>query len=578
MNLVDTLIQKAPNKVFLSILLGILSGVSYSLLIPLISTSLQQDQGLFEPQSISVQTFFGFEIANYPFAKLFLIICLFILVTKSCSQIILTRVGLEVTSDLRKKVYGIISDTSISTLEKVGPARLIAALTTDVPRISFGARAIPELLINIITLFGMLSFLLYLNTDVFWFVIKCIIFGAITHQVPMFIGDRYFKRSREYMDQLHQSINGLIYGAKELKLNQEKRKAFYEQILSEQERAILEADKAGHTYVRGAISYGGLISFFVIGAVSFIFVNYHAITDAELISVVMVLLYITGPIGNILNFMPQLAVARTSLKKVNRLFSHLPPENINKDTLISFGDWSTISFKQVAYKYDNSTSGFNIGPLDFELSRGQITFIIGGNGSGKSTLSKIITQHYLPKSGEVYIDDKRIDQDSVESARQCFVAIYSDYYLFDRLHGVFDSSLKEKVDNYLAALSLKDKVTFENGKFSTLTLSDGQRRRLALLVAYVEDKDCYLFDEWAADQDPVFKDIFYNKILQDLKQKGKAVVVITHDDRYFEVADKLIVMKQGILHQGNKSNKDISDFYKSNEDGEKLAGVAGVGT
>ncbi|MEM9503721.1 MAG: ABC transporter ATP-binding protein, partial [Cyanobacteria bacterium P01_E01_bin.43] len=57
----------------------------------------------------------------------------------------------------------------------------------------------------------------------------------------------------------------------------------------------------------------------------------------------------------------------------------------------------------------------------------------------------------------------------------------------------------------------------------------------------------YLFDEWAADQDPVFRDVFYTQLLAELKQRGKTVLVISHDDHYFHLADRVIKLDQGLI-------------------------------
>jgi len=73
---------------------------------------------------------------------------------------------------------------------------------------------------------------------------------------------------------------------------------------------------------------------------------------------------------------------------------------------------------------------------------------------------------------------------------------------------------------------------------------------LALLVSLVEDKELYLFDEWAADQDPEFRDVFYNKLLPELKSRGKLVIVISHDDRYFHKADQIVKLEQGAVYNG----------------------------
>ena len=84
-----------------------------------------------------------------------------------------------------------------------------------------------------------------------------------------------------------------------------------------------------------------------------------------------------------------------------------------------------------------------------------------------------------------------------------------------------------------------------DGVFSTTRLSRGQRKRLALVTAYLEDRPIYLFDEWAADQDPLFRRVFYQRLLPELKRRGKTVVAVTHDDRYFDAADQLIKLEEG---------------------------------
>jgi len=102
-------------------------------------------------------------------------------------------------------------------------------------------------------------------------------------------------------------------------------------------------------------------------------------------------------------------------------------------------------------------------------------------------------------------------------------------------------------------LRLAKKVSIQNGTLSTTELSQGQRKRLALLTAYLEDRPIYFFDEWAADQEPAFKEVFYFDILPALKSRGKAVIVISHDDRYYSVADRVIK-----LESGHMSAADVS--------------------
>jgi putative ATP-binding cassette transporter len=263
----------------------------------------------------------------------------------------------------------------------------------------------------------------------------------------------------------------------------------------------------------------------------------------------------------LLGFILQFINAKVSIAKINDLKSALKEEDIS-DEVEEVGNWNSIRYQSVGFKYKSRSMleevTFEVGPIDFEIFKGEVTFITGGNGSGKSTLGKLISLHYLADYGSIYFGETKVKRGNFKSFRQNVCAIFSDYHLFDRL---LASDCKEKtvakVNEYLSMLKLEEKVTFNGGQFSSVSaLSSGQKRRLSLLVALIEDKDLYLFDEWAADQDPQFRNIFYTEILQRLKQEGKAVIVITHDDRYFSLADNLIVMENGVIRSGNRKQAD----------------------
>jgi len=548
MKLFNMFTEQAPNKVFISILLGAVSGVCYALLIPIVLTAITTDPNAITESESGIRTVLSFEVNNYKVATLFLLVCMFILFTRTISQIILTRVAIELATNIRIKLYKRIMATSSDVLESVGSSKLIATITTDVGRIVMGARQIPDLLANTVTIIGLLGFLIFLNIDVFWFVIGAIAFGIVTYQLPMMISEKYFKYSRQKHDDLQESTRGLIYGAKELKLNEVKKNAYFNEVLLENEFAVRKSQKTATTIVQTATNYGDLLSFFVIGIVTFIFVNYESMSNDKLVGVVMALLYITGPVAIVMNAIPNLLIARVSLNKVKKIFNELPLEPINQNITV-LEPWQYIRFTEVCYQYTTQGigKGFKVGPVDFTIHKSEITFIVGGNGSGKSTLSKLLTLHHSPTSGAIYFGNTLVANDNIKSCRQTLSSIYSDYYLFDRLLDGGHKEKKQEIDRYLKELNLDKKITIENGKFSTINLSDGQKRRLALLVAFLEDKEFYLFDEWAADQDPMFKEFFYYTVLPQLKNKGKAVVVISHDDRYFDIADKILVMENGML-------------------------------
>jgi putative ATP-binding cassette transporter len=547
MKLFDAFSDKSPNLIFFSIILGALGGIAYGMLIPLVLDSLTDSSNGLRYVDSGVQTVLSFEVVNFKKAELFFYTCLFVLFARVLSQVILTRVSLEVTTALRVKLYNRIMKAPLEAVEKVGTPRLIAGLITDVDRVIDGARTFPLILVNVATLIGMLGFLFFLKPEVFYFVMKSIAVGIIVYQALLFVGNRYFIKSRDKIDLLHESIRALIHGVKELKVNKQNQENFFKHYLLENEYAVLNASRTGYTVISVAINYGGLISFFIIGFISFVYINYQAISATEIISVIMVLLYISTPLAAIMDFTHEIMTARISLKKLDALLDDLPEEEAS-DEIRPLPAWDKVTFKDVGFQYSSTNNNhFSVGPVSFEVEKSQLTFIVGGNGSGKSTLGKIISLHYGAKQGEIYFGQTLVTAETLNSCRQLVEAIYSDYYLFDRLLGEVDQKSEQKIKALLEELSLSEKVAINNGRFSTTALSDGQRRRLSLLVAFLTDRELYLFDEWAADQDPEFKEVFYYKILPDLKAQGKAVIVISHDDRYFPVADKILVMENGVL-------------------------------
>ena len=191
---------------------------------------------------------------------------------------------------------------------------------------------------------------------------------------------------------------------------------------------------------------------------------------------------------------------------------------------------------------------FTAGPLDFTLRRGETVFMTGGNGSGKSTALKLLCGLYRPDGGRILCDGTPIDTDNRQQYREIFSGVFTDFHLFDRLYGI-DADPGD-VARLIARMELSDKVGFEKGRFSTSDLSTGQRKRLAMIVALLEDREVYLFDEWAADQDAHFREVFYGEMLADFKARGKTVVAVTHDDHYWDRCDRRVALDLGMITGG----------------------------
>jgi len=96
-------------------------------------------------------------------------------------------------------------------------------------------------------------------------------------------------------------------------------------------------------------------------------------------------------------------------------------------------------------------------------------------------------------------------------------------------------------------LEIQDKVDVRNGAFTTTDLSSGQRKRLALVSTALERRPIMILDEWAADQDPVFRRKFYREILPVLREQGRTIIAVTHDSRFFDAADRQLHMEDGMI-------------------------------
>lgn len=241
--------------------------------------------------------------------------------------------------------------------------------------------------------------------------------------------------------------------------------------------------------------------------------------------------------------------ARIALEKVKGLGLSLGglDAELVKDDPEPLPEWNRLDLKGVTFAYpaDNEGRAFMLGPLNFTLRRGELIFVVGGNGSGKSTLMKVLTGLYSPQSGMIQLDGLSITDDNRSHYCRYFSAVFSDFYLFDSLLGLGGPHLDACASRYLVELELDAKVQISDGAFSTTALSQGQRKRLALLTAFIEDRPIYVLDEWAADQDPHYREIFYKRLLPELKSRGKTVVVISHDDHYYDVADRIVKLDYG---------------------------------
>jgi len=303
----------------------------------------------------------------------------------------------------------------------------------------------------------------------------------------------------------------------------------------------------GDSLYDAAVAWGRLMFFIAIGLLLFVWPRIARVDVETLSAYALTIFYLMSPLEQIMGWLPMMAWASRSVVQIERLGLMLEEKRPEITTAAPIRGWDQIELVGAthAYRREGQPHDFVLGPIDIALSPGEIVFIIGGNGSGKTTLAKLLTGLYVPDSGEVHMDGQPIVDTNRETYRQLFSVVFDGAVVFDNLWGLDTVNIDQRAREYLRQLELDRVVTVTDGAFSTVKLSRGQRKRLALLTAYLEDRPIYVFDEWAADQDPVFRKVFYLRLLPELKRRGKTVVAITHDDRYFANADRIIKLEEG---------------------------------
>jgi putative pyoverdin transport system ATP-binding/permease protein len=284
----------------------------------------------------------------------------------------------------------------------------------------------------------------------------------------------------------------------------------------------------------------------LMGLIVFVPYAWTRLEPLQLTAYILILLFMIGPLLIVMGSVPAFSRAKIALAKLAELDLSLDkfPAEAEADNAPAT-PLHDLTFSHVKHSYGDGDNNFVLGPIDLNLRAGELVFLTGGNGSGKTTLAKVLTGLYVPEDGELSFNGQPLTDANRDSFRQNFSTVFSDGFIFETLLGLDKPELDQEARDYLAQFQIDHKVQVKDGVLSTIDLSQGQRKRLALLTAYLENRPVYVFDEWAADQDPQFREVFYYQLLPGLIAKGKTVIVISHDDRYYHVADRIISLDYG---------------------------------
>ncbi|MGP5493697.1 multidrug ABC transporter permease/ATP-binding protein [Psychrobacter celer] len=500
----------------------------------------------------------------------FSLLVLLLLTTTFLAQYALTRLGHRFVYELRKKLVKQIIDTAVPQIDNLGSARLLASLSSDIQSITTAFVRMPELVQGVILSVGVGLYLGWLSLPLLLIVMCWIVMTIWISTILVKHVYTHLTELREINDYLYQDYQSIIEGRKELALNQHRAQRLYNDDFLRHAKAYEQTVTKSDTFHLSAVNWSNIMMFAAIGIV-FAVASSLGVSMAVATTFSLTILFMQSPLLHAVGAYPTLQTAQVALEKIQALALADYQPDFQTDSAAT--NWQTICFQDICYRYPHNIDSQNVTAVDSKhaddilqsvtltLQRGDVVFLIGANGSGKSTLAKIITGIFAPTTGTVTVDGKLIhsqNSDSQSSAdyRQLFSAIFSDQHLFTQLIGPKGQAPDRVLtDTWLHQLNLQDKVSITDDTLSTDKLSQGQRKRLAMLITVAEQKDILLLDEWAADQDPAFRRVFYQTLIPKLKTMGKTLFIISHDDSYFEHADRLLLMKAGRLIELNAEER-----------------------
>jgi putative ATP-binding cassette transporter len=441
-----------------------------------------------------------------------------------------------------------VIQSDLLSIHEVGSAAILNALGRDSQVVS---QSIP-MIVSTATSISIISFLIfYIAFQSFsaFFILLGSIFLLILGSTKALINTQNaVKIAWDKEGKLFSLFSEFLSGLKEIKMHKHRAKDIAVDVVKES-REAKELKSLALTSISNYFSFIQTMLYVMVGLMVFVVPILSGDVTNNIASIATTTLFIVGSLSGVVQAIPSLSQADASAAELFKIEDRLSSiNNINNTVTDQFPKIDKIELNNIQYEYKFSENGhpFLLGPLTTTFEKNKIYFIRGSNGSGKSTFIKILLGLIKPQSGKIMFDNTIVNDSNIDGYRNLFTVIFSDFHLFNKLYGLFDAEDIE-IEKWLKLLEIDGIITLSNGLFGNLNLSTGQKKRVALLVALLENRDFLILDEWASDQDPEFRKKFYFVILPFLKSIGKTIIAVTHDDAYYTTADKVIYIEQGLI-------------------------------
>jgi putative pyoverdin transport system ATP-binding/permease protein len=527
-------------------LLGILSGLSGFLFIRAVNSV------------IGLVNAGGYTMISREFIIMFASVILLFVWTRKTLSMTVIRLSQTLFWILRKQILALVLNANYKQLSE-RRSQIYAAIVTDVGTLTQASLSVIDFFTSVILAVTVLIYLANMSLVLFGLTAVITTIGILVYHFGSKKNNKSLEGARNLEEGFIKNFNAILTGFKEIHMEPKKGKQIYDNKIKH-----IAQESYSHNYsafsgfLHNQIT-GQVLFYILIAAILLVFSITLGISPANTISYVFTLMYLLGSIESIMVLLPTLMRAGISAKKVMDLKAELEKAELSNpmpEKYMTKEEFQNISVRGMEFNYGNTNTeaeaeaAFSVGPVDLDISKGDAIFIYGGNGSGKTTFVQTLIGLYVPTSGEIRLNGSLITETTYPVYKTIFSVVFSDFYLFEEMVGI-DNFDEAKCLRYLEMFELGEKVGVENKAFTTTNLSTGQRKRLALIAALMEEKPVLVLDEWAADQDPYFRKKFYTEIIPMLKADGITIIAITHDDKYYHYADRLYKMDYGKLIEEN---------------------------
>lgn len=472
----------------------------------------------------------------------------------------LNKFSFDLLYENEKKVFSQILKAPLIKLEKFGPQRFFTAVE-DLRTFSLLPYTITHTVNSVLMLILCLAYMFTISFVSAFIVICLIIIVAGSYFFVMNSMSKQVDKLRTYNEDYYKYVDDVMNGFKELKINFFRREKLMNNFLNPNRDQAKELDfKINYIFLSiNLISQYGL--YVLIGVILFVLPALGLLNHEEMISYVVILLFISGPINNLINLQQMYTRFVVANKRIVKFLEDFKiTTNNTAPTFKEIPDtaFDKLEFRDVVYNYKNESEdySFTLGPINLEINQGETIFIVGGNGSGKSTFINLLTNLYEPMSGSIFLNDEKIIADEKSKLQDCMSAVFTDNHIFSNNYDDYNIKGNKKYDQLVKLMKLEKTILNDNEESVRRNFSKGQSKRVSLIFSLLESKSILVLDEWAADQDPHFRKFFYEELIPKFREEGKTIIAVTHDDAYFNQADRIIKFDAGKIVKDIKVKKE----------------------